>query len=184
MSGASLSRTPVIIAGAVLALALALVAMFAQERQRALVRVTAEHPDGEQASVATAGRRDDATAVPRRQIRVPRAAAVPLPTMPERIFGSPVDADRHVAGAYRSIGEHMNPDQEHLPGEEPVAIGEVLDADDPDAGPVGGYDGDPRRLGVQIDADSSKGEVGDLQAERSRIGEALNADMPDDAATE
>jgi hypothetical protein len=94
-------------------------------------------------------------------------------------LADPGDANDHIETPYRAIGVPMNQDQEDLPGDGPVAIGEILNADDPDAGPAGGHDGDPRRLGDPIDADSSMEEAGDVQAEPHRIGDPLDAGIPD-----
>ena len=101
------------------------------------------------------------------------------PTAAKRVLAEPTDANEPGDGVYRTIGEPLNPDQEALPGQEPVSIGKVFDADDPDAGPPDERDGDPVHLGDPVDADVSMEETSDVPAEPERIGEALDADEPD-----
>ncbi len=113
----------------------------------------------------------DPPAYPRRPVR-------PDPTPLEDPI-EPLDAVDPEESAYRAIGEPLNVEDVDLTLEEPLWIGEPLDADDPEAGVSEDLESEVIAGGAPLDADSPPEEAIPAAPPR-HIGEPLDADAPED----
>ena len=111
-------------------------------------------------------------------LRIPGALYAPTPRRWRTPSSRWTRSIRKQSG-YQAIGEPLNVEDEDLTLEEPLWIGEPLDADDPEAGVSEDLESEVTAVGAPLDADGPPEEAIPAAPPR-HIGEPLDADAPDD----